>query len=214
MTTSILVAAVFGLLLGFVGSIPVAGPVSAIVVSRGIQGRFESGVYLSVGAGIAEALYAALAFWGFGALLTRYSFVVPLSRGAAAVILAVLGVMLARATSKDVEERHDGRDSRFGSFALGFSISALNPTLLATWTAAVATLYSTGLVGFSGAAAVPFAAGTAAGIAAWFVLLLVLVRRYRAKLAMDVLARAIRVIGWLLLFLSAWFAWRFVEYFL
>ena len=81
-----LIAFVVGFLFGFIGSIPVAGPISALVFSRGIQGRFRSGVFISLGGGVAEALYSFLAFWGFSSYLTRYPFIVPVSRAAAAAI--------------------------------------------------------------------------------------------------------------------------------
>ena len=52
-------AALLGFAFGWVGSIPVAGPVSALVVARGLEGRFSSGVWIAIGGGLVEALYAA-----------------------------------------------------------------------------------------------------------------------------------------------------------
>jgi threonine/homoserine/homoserine lactone efflux protein len=68
------------------------------------------------------------------------------------------------------------------SFALGLGLTALNPTFLATWSAAVAVLHSTGMVPASLAAAVPFAAGAGAGIFSWFAVMLALLRRSEGKL--------------------------------
>ena len=44
-----LLAALIGLALGFFGSVPVAGPIAALVVSRGVQSRFRSGVFIALG---------------------------------------------------------------------------------------------------------------------------------------------------------------------
>ena len=214
MLGDVLASALAGFLLGFIGSIPVAGPISAIVVSRGIQGRFRSGVYLSIGAGIAEGAYAALAFWGVSTLLVRYPMVVPACKAAGAVILTVLGITMVRARTGDIDENTNHRDTAVGSFLVGFTVSGLNPTLIATWTAAVTALLSSGVIAYGGATALPFAMGTGVGIGGWFILLLMLIRRYRDRLSFDALTRVVHIIGWGLLVLAVWFAWTFVEFLL
>ena len=55
---SMLAAAAFGLCFGFVGSVPIAGPVSALVFRCGIDGRFKRGQGIAIGAAVAEAGYA------------------------------------------------------------------------------------------------------------------------------------------------------------
>jgi threonine/homoserine/homoserine lactone efflux protein len=207
-----LLAAVLGFAFGFVGSIPVAGPIAALVVTRGIQGRYRDGAYISLGGGIAEAVYAFLAFWGFATYLTDYPIVIPISRAVAAVILMVLAVVFFRWQPSQAPSAEPPRDSPFGSFMLGASICALNPTLIATWSGVVTTLYSTELIDFQGRQALPFALGVALGIASWFGTLLGLIRRYRARFSQLMLARMVRVIGVLLLALALWFAWRFIAY--
>ena len=72
-----LTAALLGFALGFVFSMPVAGPVSLLVFGRGLQGRGRSGVSLALGSSIAESMYAYLAFWGFSALLGSYAWIEP-----------------------------------------------------------------------------------------------------------------------------------------
>ena len=47
---------VSGLLLGFVGSIPVAGPTSALILKLGIQGQYWSGRGVAIGGACAEAV--------------------------------------------------------------------------------------------------------------------------------------------------------------
>jgi threonine/homoserine/homoserine lactone efflux protein len=44
-----------GFAFGFVGSIPVAGPIAALVLSRGLEGRARSALSLAAGAALAEA---------------------------------------------------------------------------------------------------------------------------------------------------------------
>lgn len=209
-----LVATLLGFTFGFVGSIPVAGPISALVFSRGLQGRSRSGVFIAAGGAIAEAAYAFLAFWGFSAYLTRYAFIVPTSRALAAVILTALGISFIRARSMQEGERTAKADTDVASFGLGFTITALNPTLIATWTAAVTTLYSTQVLSFSTGQALPFASGTMVGIAGWFFTLLLLLRAYKDRFTVATLHKIVRVVGVMLVGTALWFLYRFIEYLL
>lgn len=197
-------AAIIGFLFGFVGSIPVAGPIAVLVLARGVENRPRSGFGIAAGGAVAEGIYAFLAFWGFTELLARHPVVLPISRGAAAVVLAVLGVgfLCRRMTSRPAPERREGWG---GSFVLGFTITALNPTLIATWTAAVATLFSTGLLRFERLIAIPFGASAVAGIITWFALLLGLVHRFRERFSEQILNKVLKGMGLVLLGLSAWF---------
>src|ERR1700733_6137635 len=93
-------AALIGFGLGFFGSMPVAGPIAVIVFGQGLEDRARNGLYLACGAAIAESVYAYLAFWGFSAFLTRYPWIEPTSRVAAAVLLTALGVHFYRRRPK------------------------------------------------------------------------------------------------------------------
>lgn len=204
-----ILAAIIGFLFGFVGSMPVAGPIAALVFARALQGRMKSGLHIAIGGAVAEAIYAALAFWGFAELLAEYPWVRQVSNGAAAVILTVLGVMFIRQDTAEPEAKAEPEQTGSG-LVLGFTITLLNPTLIATWTAAAAMLLSTGLVQFEGRHAIPFSLGALVGIVLWFVTLLKLVDHFRDRFSYASLARVIRVMGWGLLLIGAWFAWQLV----
>src|SRR5690606_5142629 len=134
-----LLAAAIGSLFGFVGSVPVAGPIAILVLARGLGGRLRRGLCISMSPAVAEGIYAFLAFWGFGTLLAEYPWITPVSRGAGAVILLTLGVIFVRPARPSVETvpgkaSDPPRLTPTRSAALGFSITAMNPTLIATWT--------------------------------------------------------------------------------
>ena len=205
-----LTALVVGLGLGFFGSVPIAGPISVIVLRRGLHARYASAVLVGVGAAVAEGGYALLAFWGFAHFLTRYPWIDLVSRAAAALILAVLGILFLRYRSPSVDEspRLERRHAAGPSLLLGFSITAFNPTLIGTWAAATTTLASTGF-GLSEARAAPFAVGVAAGIASWFGLFSWILRRYNQRFERRTLERVVRAIGIALLGFSLWFGYRF-----
>lgn len=200
----------FGSLLGFVGSMPLAGPISVLVFGRGLCGRYRSGELLAFGAGIAESLYAFLAYWGMSQLLDRHPMLVLASRGVAAAILLVLGALfgLRHPRAAPVSEAPEREKS---SFVLGFAITILNPTFLATWTAAVAVLHSAGFVRRSVLSATLFAGGVLIGIVGWFWLMLRLMRRHRDRFSQETLNRVLQGIGLLLLGMGFWFAVRFAQ---
>ncbi|PID39073.1 MAG: hypothetical protein CSA65_07310 [Proteobacteria bacterium] len=203
-------AVLIGFAFGFVGSMPVAGPIAVLVFARGIENRFRSGFAIAVGGAIAEGIYACLAFWGFSQLLARYSFILPASRGIAAGILIGLGVVFLR--KKTVEKKAPKAKEGFGGgFMLGFMICGLNPTLIATWSAASATLFSTGLVSFDPHLAIPFGASAILGIVVWFALLLYLVHRFRGRFSQASLTTIIRVMGVFVIGIGLWFGVLFVR---
>lgn len=210
-----LAALLIGFAFGFFGSIPVAGPIAALVLKRGIDGRYRSAALIGVSAALAEAIYAFLSFWGFSSFLKPYPFVEPLSKGVAAVILIGLGISFARYRVVQKTDDEKPRDtSTWRSLALGFTITALNPTLIATWTAATTTLYSTGLVELAPREALPFALGSFVGIAGWFGAFTYVLKRYAGKFKPVWLERGVRVIGVLLIGLGGFFGYRLVVYLL
>src|SRR2546430_14564544 len=123
-------------------------------------------------------MYAAVAFWGFATFLSSHATVVPISHGITAVVLVALGV---RFVAFVPQEEKSPNENKKGNMLLGFSISALNPTLLVTWSAAVAFLYSKGLRETSGIYAIPFGVCAGGGVGTWFVVLVKLLRKYEGK---------------------------------
>jgi threonine/homoserine/homoserine lactone efflux protein len=186
---------------GFFGSTPLAGPISVLVVSRAARQRFEEARHIGVGAALAEAIYAGVAFWGFTSLVARHPLVVPVSEGITAVVLAALGARFAFWPSRDAQETDVPRP---GTWLVGFTLSAINPTLLLTWSTAVAFVYGKGLRAASPLAAAPFGLSAGAGIATWFVLLVAILRRLHGRLPRRALTWTIRALGVALIGLGAW----------
>lgn len=207
-----LTALLIGFPFGFFGSMPVAGPIAVLVFSRAIDNRFKSGLMIAAGAAIAESIYAFLAYWGFSSFLIQYPWIDPVSRALAAVILIGLGVAFALKKDSDEAPPPVEREGLFGAFMLGFSITALNPTFIATWTAAATMLYSTGILEFTPANAMPFSLSVCAGIVAWFALLIWLIRRFKSRFRRRTLTKVVRYMGWFLIAVGIYFAYKFVAY--
>ncbi len=209
-----LIAALIGFGFGFLGSVPVAGPVSILVFSRGLEDRARSAMFLSLGAALVESAYAFLAFWGFAALLAAHPWIEPISRGMAAALLIGLGLgfALQRREPAAVDAPAPADGSTRG-FLLGVTITALNPTLIVTWGGAVTMLHSSDLLAFDGGRALPFAVGVCLGIFAWFTALLALLARFRRRFDRASLDRVVRIMGVLLVLFGLYFAVRFALYF-
>ncbi len=207
-----LVAAIVGLLFGFVGSIPVAGPISALVLHRGLERRYRSAAFVGVGGAIAEGGYAFLSFWSFSSFLTRHAWIDPVSRAVAAVILFGLGVSFVRYKTKEDTTSDKKGDSAVQSFLLGASMTAINPTLIATWSATAMTLYSTGIIEMKPVVALPFAAGAATGIGGWFLAFVAILKRYGDRFKPSTLEKVVRGIGVALMGLALFFVYRFVRW--
>jgi threonine/homoserine/homoserine lactone efflux protein len=190
---------VVALVFGFVGSMPLAGPIAIMAVARASRGKYSEALRVGLGAAAAEGLYAAVAFWGFTTFLANHAIVAPISRAVTAVVLVAIGVrfMFWKPT-----EGKDTQENKAGTALLGFSVSAINPTLLLTWSAAVAALYSRGLKEASPVYAIPFGLCAAAGIGGWFVTLTVLFKKYGGKLPRTTLTWVIRAMGLVLVILG------------
>jgi threonine/homoserine/homoserine lactone efflux protein len=189
------------LVFGFIGSMPLAGPIAIMAVSRASRGRYSEALRIGLGAAAAEGIYAGLAFWGYTTFLARHAIVVPISHGATALVLVGIGIRFAVWSPPVAKESND---NKAGSVLLGFSVSAINPTLLLSWSAAVAFLYSRGLKEPSPAYAIPFGACAMAGVGAWFVTLAALLRRYQGKVPREGIKWFVRAMGVVLVFLGLW----------
>lgn len=254
-----LLAALVGYVAAFIASMPVAGPVAALIVRNAVEGRSRSAIMLAMGTGIAEGVYALLAMLG-STLLDDFPVVIPISKCLAAVLLIVLGIQFARFVPKTpgLEDRASGKSPGFDedghgsgrgdgsggdavvdprqskkhhtiqsldvqevmkkartterpwkSFTVGFSLTALNPTLLATWTAAATMIQGRKLFPVDAVHSVPFSIGVILGAFSWFGFLVWLLSRYRHRFSPLTLQRVIRWMGVGLIVLGTYF---FVEF--
>jgi threonine/homoserine/homoserine lactone efflux protein len=211
----LILASLVGFLFGFIGAMPIAGPVAVLVLAHALEGRPHAARSIGLGCAVAESIYAALAFLGFSGLLVDCPLVLPVSRAVAATILFGLAFHFLRRQVEFTPAFAAGealRPVRHSRHLLtGFSVTALNPTLLATWTAATTTLFATGLVELDPALSLPFGIAVWAGITTWYLVLVALVEKYQRRLSLRALTAVIRAMGVLLVGLGIWFAWRFAD---
>lgn len=205
---SILVVALVAFAFGFVGSMPLAGPISVLVVSTAFDKRFADAMKVTLGASIAEGAYAFAAFWGFATFLAKHKSIVPIAHAVTAFVLLAVGGYFVRWKPKRQE-----RSERKPGFFVGLSIAAANPTLLVTWSTVVAWVYAHRLVEMTGALAIPWGIAAALGVGAWNLVVIELIRRFHEKFPRRAIKWIVRAMGLVLIAMSAWSAVEFVQYF-
>jgi threonine/homoserine/homoserine lactone efflux protein len=209
---SVVLLCIIAAAFGFVGSMPLAGPIAVLVVSRAAQKEYGAAFRIGLGAALAEGIYAFLAFWGFATFLARHPVVLPISHGVTAVILLGLGAyFLLLWRHRDTGRRSKERERR-GKFLLGFTISIINPTFLATWSAATTLLYSKQVVDMQGWMAVPFGVSAMLGVIGWWVVLLWLLKRFGDRFPESALTKVVRGMGLVLIGVGVWSAGELALY--
>ncbi|KAF1322704.1 Lysine exporter protein, partial [Globisporangium splendens] len=215
---------VAGYCFGFLGSVPIAGPTSAMVLKLGIQGKYQAALTIAFGGALSEATYAGIAFWGFGSFLAGAKFLLPVSKVLGAVMLTVVGIVFLKSDMKPSMEpeldspQRKGRMGRarnemYKNVLLGVTMSGINPALLATYTGAIASVYGTGMLEFNLFLAFVFAIGVCCGVSSWFYLLLTLLEKYKQRLKDQTIGLIMRCMGCFLLTLGLFCAKSSFEYF-
>jgi threonine/homoserine/homoserine lactone efflux protein len=189
-----LTALALGFGLAFVGSVPMTGPLALLVLDRAIVRQRASAFWIALAGSLVEGLIAAGIGTFLPLVLQHSQTIVLLARVSGALVIFAVGVtLLVRPGVLDAIKTERKRQS----FLAGFLATALNPTLLATWTVAVTALHANGLLPGGYRTGLAFGVGVGAGAVAWFALILLLARRWsprRASAYRGALARAVGVI--------------------
>lgn len=203
-----LAAALVGFLFGFIGSVPVAGPIAVLVFERSLAGRYADADGIALGGALAEGLYAGAAFLGLGLTVHRYPSVLVASRMLGAVVLLVVALALYRGG----RTRGDGTAGAGPGLgfargaSLGFGVTAFNPTLLATWSVVAALVFARLPIALTPGTAIAFPLGACLGIAAWLMLFVRLVKRGGERMSERALDRVRVAMVFFVLAIAAWFA--------
>ncbi|MCF8258882.1 MAG: LysE family translocator [Flavobacteriales bacterium] len=200
-----MIAALLGLVLGFLGSMPVAGPIALLVVRKGVKEEYDEGAAIALGASVPEAVYCGLALFGFDFLFERYPIVESASQVLGGILLLVLGIgfMLMKPREEDLKTLLPKKGRWAAPFMTGFTVAAFNPTLMVTWSGVAAVLYAM-MGAFTELEMIAFPIGVGLGNFLWFAVLLSLMQRHRARFSQRAIVSAIRVIGAAIVLLGLW----------
>ena len=81
-----------GFAMGWVGSVPLAGPVAVLTFQRGMNRRYHEGFLLVAGAALMEMVYCAVAVTGQGYLVGRWPHLKQALEGLGALVMVALGI--------------------------------------------------------------------------------------------------------------------------
>ena len=139
MTESIITISIVGFIVGFIFSMPIAGPISILITSNAFHGRAKYCYQVTAGAAIADFIYVFVALFGLTRLYALYKPVIPYILLAGSFFLLYMGYKIFK-TKVDIEHLDDKThlpkkiDKKIkGAFYAGFMINILNPTLFIGW---------------------------------------------------------------------------------
>ena len=190
-----------GFAMGFLGSIPLAGPVALLVMTKGLAREFYRASFIACGASVAEGIMAAGAFAGLGIIYERIPEFEYFFQWLGVAILVAVGVWFwIRGVSKEepVNQKPERQGAGFGAFLLGFGLVIGNPGMIGTWGGAIAAIEATGMLAPEALRAPGFGIGVCAGVFSWFLLLLKLISKYGDIIAASALHVLVRWIGFIL----------------
>lgn len=205
-----LIAALVGFVFGFIGSVPVAGPIAVLVLERSLAMRYADAEGIAVGGALAESVYAGAAFLGLGMLIERYPFLLVVARAVGALVLFGVAAALLRGRNRPPELKPyvSTAAGRARGFSVGFSVTAVNPTLLATWSVVVALAFSAFPLALTLHTAIAFPIGAFLGIASWLLIFVRILRRSGQKLSANAHDRMRLVMIAFVFAIGSWFAYE------
>jgi threonine/homoserine/homoserine lactone efflux protein len=139
MSESIITISVAGFLAGFIFSMPIAGPISILVVSNSLKGKIRFCNLLAVGAALADLVLVFVAVYGITRFYSEYKPAVPyiMMGGALFIFYISYRISTTKIDFCHLEENLHVSESikrrGKGGFYTGLLINFLNPTLFFGW---------------------------------------------------------------------------------
>ena len=126
-----------GTIAGIIYSMPIAGPISIIVVSKAFQGKKRFCLRTGLGAAITESIIVFIVVYGIASLLDFYKPIIPYFLLAGAVFIIIIGIriMKQKFDLKSLESNNIITDKyrNRGGMRTGIVLNLSNPSLLINW---------------------------------------------------------------------------------
>jgi threonine/homoserine/homoserine lactone efflux protein len=139
MTEILITISIAGLIAGFIFSMPIAGPVSILVTSNALNGRFRNCMLITIGASFADFIYVFIAVYGLSSLYNLYRPAVPYLIGAGALFIIIVGlrIFLTKIDLENIDNKvnisQKIKKGRTGAFYTGLLVNLFNPTIFFGW---------------------------------------------------------------------------------
>lgn len=140
MIESIITISLVGFIVGFIFSMPVAGPIGILIASNSLHGRIKFSVRAAAGAAVVDFFYCFIAVVGFTKLFNLYEQIIPYILAGGSLFIIYLGTNIVR-TRLDLKTLNRNilfpkrvkQMKKKGGFRTGVMINLLNPTLFFGW---------------------------------------------------------------------------------
>jgi threonine/homoserine/homoserine lactone efflux protein len=189
--------------MGVFAAIAPIGPVTILVVRRALSGDWQGAWRVGFGRIPPETLYCAGATFGTATLIEELPTVRMVFEVLGVLVLIGMGTWFAARSHEPDEELEVDEDSGRGDWA-GFFISAVNPTLLLSWSALVGVGLAVSGLSLTWVQKAVFPLGVGTGIALGYAVLIWTLRRFGEQLNHTMVSWTIRVIGFAFVVLGAW----------
>ncbi len=122
---------------GFIYSMPIAGPISVILVSKALQGKVRFCLRTALGAAIVEAFFVFIVVYGITALYELYQPVLPYFLLIGSVFVIIVGIKIRKhkidlqslESKMIITDKYENR----GGLRTGIVINLTNPTIFMNW---------------------------------------------------------------------------------
>jgi threonine/homoserine/homoserine lactone efflux protein len=140
MLESLITIACVGFAVGFIFSMPIAGPVSILITSHGLRGELRYCLTAALGASIIDLFVCFIAVHGATKVLGLYATVIPYALLAGAVFLFIVGIRIvkARFDFNHLDVKQTGimkywKLQEKNGFWTGLLLNASNPSIFFGW---------------------------------------------------------------------------------
>lgn len=190
--------ALIGFFVGIITTAPV-GPVNIMAIQHAVHGGFRQGVYVGLGAVIADTIYAAAAIFGVSAVTQFIEGQFDLIEIVGGALLIVFGIKIWN-THPHLSEDGNGRERGFiGDAAAAFFMAITNPGAVLAFIAIFGGLGDFRPAPGDHFGALVMVAGVAGGATCWWMTVSATVAHFKARIDDRWLDRANHIAGFLLI---------------
>ena len=140
MIETLFTISIVGLVVGFVFSMPIAGPISILITSHALRGQMRYCITAAIGASLIDMCVCFIVVHGFTSLVGKFAYYIPYFLLVGAVILFIIGVriVLTKFDFDHVQLKKTGLQRVIkikdkSGFWTGLLLNASNPSIFIGW---------------------------------------------------------------------------------
>ncbi|ASP36319.1 MULTISPECIES: LysE family translocator [Stappiaceae] len=191
-----------GYFVGILTTAPV-GPVNIMAIQHAVRGGFRHGVYVGLGAVIADTIYAFAAIFGVSAVTTFIEGQFDLIEFVGGALLIIFGIKIWN-THPHLTKNGNGREHGFlGDATAAFFMAITNPGAILAFIAIFGGLGDFRPAPGDHVGALVMVAGVTAGATSWWVIVSATVSHFKTRIDDQWLDRANHIAGFLLVVFGA-----------